>query len=612
SSSGNNSGGGTSTVPGLEGEDPNFTPSISYHPAAPATGAALKDRYNGNFTIKFNDKDRSGRGLVNRFYLLAQGDADGYHSNPSKGYFYEDFNAGLSKKVWTTAQGNWRIQGKQLKQTDGNNSNTNVYAALKQNNKDVYLYQWNARFDGNGNSQRLGMHFFCSDPSKSNRGNSYFVWIRNASSGDYVEIYKTVNNSFERKSRKAITIESGKVYNFKTIYNPTKGRIEVYINNRYTLAWIDRFPLQTGKGIALRTGNTMASFDDVQVFLRRSGSAVKVKVGRSGNDDLASNGPFLVHSLVIDKNIRWSKIGRSVSVAGKGSAPVVSNNDSEPDPDPPISSTPVQNDDFRFSFSSGSGQHFYLVSDFQKNRWTANEELGFFIDQFSNRKANTGWRFGQGSWRVSEGLIEQADAASGNTNAYIPLKQDNDEVYLYHWRSKLTSPGENKRFGLHFFASKGNSSNRGNSYFVWFRNNEAKQDKVEIYRVDNDAFALKESQFVSMNPNVWYDCKLLYIPATGRMEVYLNNQRVLNWRDPAGPIRDGKFISLRTGNSQVQFSDLRVYKQSASKEVLVTIGGNNDMIRTKSVGDAPAGRILHLSLAGDKWSEVKEELFRVE
>jgi alkylhydroperoxidase family enzyme len=40
------------------------------------------------------------------------------------------------------------------------------------------------------------MHFFCSDPTLPNRGNSYFVYLREET--DKVQIYKVTNDVFSK------------------------------------------------------------------------------------------------------------------------------------------------------------------------------------------------------------------------------------------------------------------------------------------------------------------------------------------------------------------------------------------------------------------------------
>jgi N-acetyl-anhydromuramyl-L-alanine amidase AmpD len=590
----------------------SFDPGLNYASTAPETSPQLADRYQSSFRINFNDRDRSGRGLVARFYNVAFATDKGYQSNGENGFFYADFDRGLGNNVWTKKTGSWTVENGLLKQADQAPGNTNLYASLKQDGNNVYVYHWKARMSGNGGNLRHGMHFMVSDPNQSQRGNSYFIWIRDGRAGDFVEIYKTFQNKFDRKNQKQVSLQTGKVYDFKAIYNPQKGRIEVYLNNRFTVSWVDPYPLRSGEAISLRSGNCVVEYDDIIVYKRRNSSSAQVTVGSRRNSDLPAEGGFLVSSLVVDRNIRWSKVGQANSIVGNSGAapsdPVVT--------DPPVDESGTMlsfKKDFTYSLSPpANSRPFYLVADYDGQAWGANDQLGFFLDEFSGNRLNGRWEVVKGNWQFQDGLLEQSDQNEGNGNIFAELRQTRDEVYLYHWRAKLISRGDNQRFGLHFFASDGKRDNRGDSYFVWFRNYNGKQDKVEMYRVDNDVFEQKAVELVSLNPNTWYDCKVLFNPANGLIQVFLNNQLVMGWTDPA-PHRAGIHFSFRSGNSHMQFSDMRVYKQSAQSSPAITVGNSNKMIRFKSQGEQPAARIFSLSLSPDnRWSEVKMEPIKIE
>ncbi|MEM6263960.1 MAG: hypothetical protein AAGI38_15715, partial [Bacteroidota bacterium] len=71
----------------------------------------------------------------------------------------------------------------------------------------------------------------------------------------------------------------------------------------------------------------------------------------------------------------------------------------------------------------------------------------------------------------------------------------------------------------HFFADDPKQTNRGNSYFIWFRNNTGSPDKVEIYRSVNNNLQLKTSAPIDITADEWYDCKVRYEPLTGRIDV---------------------------------------------------------------------------------------------
>ena len=501
-------------------DNASFDAGLIFSRNAPSTQALLAGQYESSFTLKFEDKDRSGRGIANQFYSVSQISPNGFQANPEAGFFYDDFSKGLSS-IWKSAAGNWQAANGLLSQTNASIGNSNLHTPLNQKEGISYLYHWKAKMSGGSDNRRHGIHFFASDPAQTNRGNSYFVWIRDARSGDYVEIYKTVNDKFDRKVRKQIDIETDKVYDYKTIYNPTKGRIEVYINNEFTASWVDRYPLTRGEAISLRTGNCTVVFDDIVVYQSR-GKNARITVGQGKESMLSREGEFAVQSLIIDRSINWSKVSRATSSVGaQGSSPVTT----PPQDESGSTKTGLQDrytDDFQVTFEvPDGGEGYYMVADYDGQRWGANTELGFALDEFPGAGFQEDWGLGDGEWEIRNGSLRQRSGTIGNTNAYLPLNQVAGKKYLYHWRAKIISEGDNRRFGLHFFCSKGNSSQRGDSYMVWFRYHENKADKVEMYRFDNDSNPdILESAIVKLRRNQWHDCRVLYDPATGQTSVF--------------------------------------------------------------------------------------------
>lgn len=612
--SGNNSNTTTNPPPPEVVDDGTFEPNINYHVSTPETEPDLKKNYTSSFTLKFDDKDRSGRGLVNRFYNIAYQTSSGYHSNTDIGFFYDDFNGGFDTH-WKTVAGNWQVSNGRLTQTNVSLGNTNLYADLKQDNKDTYVFHWKAKMTGASDNKRHGIHFFCSKPENPDRGNSYFVWIRDTDDKDYIEIYKTVNDQFDRKLQKEISMKTSQVYDYKVIYNPVKGRIEVYMDNDYVGAWVDRYPLFAGKAISLRSANCLVTYDDLIVYKQRDKS-VSVKVGNTASSDLPAQSNFKVHSLVVDRNIRWSRVGTGTSQTGSGgsntsSPPPSTNTNTNDESGTSTGNSNAVTGDFSFApKTTAGGQTFYLPSDFDGRTWGANQSLGFLLDEFTGSSLNRDWRRISGSWTLVSGALKQTDEAATNANIFIPLRQENNAVYLYHWRTKLETVGDNKRFGLHFFCSDATQTNRGDSYFIWFRNNDNQQDKVEIYRVDENSFpSYKESAFTTFRAGEWLDCKVMYNPVTGKIDVWLNNRQVLSWQDDNRPHSSGNAISFRAGNAEVLFDDLKVYQITPGRSIRVTVGDSpSDMLRFKSSGNQPAGRIHILNIgSNNRWDDESTE-----
>ena len=81
-----------------------------------------------------------------------------------------------------------------------------------------------------------------------------------------------------------------------------------------------------------------------------------------------------------------------------------------------------------------------------------------------------------------------------------------------------------------------------------------------------------------MNGN---DVKLHYDAVYGDIEIYLNNELVLKWKDPGVPLKSGSYISFRTGSSLALFDDLRVYKLYEGRTPISVGNASSDLIGTK-------------------------------
>ncbi|HRD40890.1 MAG TPA: hypothetical protein PLC65_19840, partial [Bacteroidia bacterium] len=138
---------------------------------------------------------------------------------------------------------------------------------------------------------------------------------------------------------------------------------------------------------------------------------------------------------------------------------------------------------------SGVEKGYYQVIDFNGTEWRANYTRGFFADNFDNA-IHPEWTQKTGTWGISNNALEQSDetsTAAGNTNIYASLTQNLSNRYLYHFLAKIEGTGTNRRAGLHFFCDNADSTNRNNSYFVWFRLDD---QKIQIYKVVNNNFGL--------------------------------------------------------------------------------------------------------------------------
>ncbi|MGL4597907.1 MAG: T9SS type A sorting domain-containing protein, partial [Bacteroidia bacterium] len=219
---------------------------------------------------------------------------------------------------------------------------------------------------------------------------------------------------------------------------------------------------------------------------------------------------------------------------------------------------------------TGIEKSFYQVADYNATEWRSNNTRGFFNDDFNQATIHPDWTPQVGIWSVNgNGKLEQSDETPGNTNIYAPLTQNLSNRYVYHWQGKISGTGNNRRAGFHFFCDNPTLTNRGNSYFVWFRLDQA---VIEIYKVVNDVFTLQSSSPYTFVNNQWYDYKVSYDRISGVVEVYVNDVFSASWTD-SQPYSNGTHISFRNGNSNWQVDDFRVYRSRFSNaQTVINIG----------------------------------------
>lgn len=255
---------------------------------------------------------------------------------------------------------------------------------------------------------------------------------------------------------------------------------------------------------------------------------------------------------------------------------------------------------------SGIAKSYYSVSDFNGTEWRANSGNGFFNDNF-DAVVHPDWTNGSGAWSINSGSLEQTDQANSNTNLYAALTQNLSNQYLYHFRGKIDGTGTNRRAGFHFFCDDASQTNRGNSYFVWFR---VDQSVCEFYKVTSNVFSLMNSVPMTVNAGQWYDYKIVYDRTTGKMDVYQDNDLAGSWTDPS-PLSNGNAVSFRSGNCDFMADDLEVFR-SRYPAVTVSVGpaGSNDVRYQDPDPSTPSCRISSITkdMAGNLSPVVSESV----
>ncbi len=255
-----------------------------------------------DFSATFMDADNDN--LAEKFYLTAEKNPAENDWHSTQNFVFETFED--NDNEWFPVSGTFTIQSNQYVFSDSTNQNSNTYISFSQDSTEIYVYEWDLIFLSNENNQRAGIHFFCDDPNLSNRGNSYFVYLRE--SDNAVQILSVDNNIFNEEVNVPFSINTNQNYNCKVLYNPSNGRIEVYIDNTFVTYWEDPTPLKVGQFISLRTGGCSASFDNIHTY-RSRGNSINVSTMTDmtfESENALATG--LISSLVIDSANNWSLV----------------------------------------------------------------------------------------------------------------------------------------------------------------------------------------------------------------------------------------------------------------------------------------------------------------
>jgi PKD repeat protein len=234
---------------------------------------------------------------------------------------------------------------------------------------------------------------------------------------------------------------------------------------------------------------------------------------------------------------------------------------------------------------SGVDYQFYQVIDYNGDEWRANDNRGFFSDNFDD-VIHPDWTTETGTWIISDNTLQQTDEAIYNTNIHADLNQDDADNFLYHWSGRMSGIGGDKRAGLHFMCDDPTLVNRGNSYFVWFREDD---DKIQFYKVVDDEFTLAEEADYSFSADTWYDFKVVYNKVSGEVYVWINNVLAITWIDDS-PYTEGNSVSFRSGSSVYNVNNFKVYRNRAEEE-LILVGPTGDARYQNEDSYSPAAKV---------------------
>jgi hypothetical protein len=135
-------------------------------------------------------------------------------------------------------------------------------------------------------------------------------------------------------------------------------------------------------------------------------------------------------------------------------------------------------------------------------------------------------------------------------------------------------------------------------------------DKIQIYKVVNDTFQLKQDVFYDFNPATFYDFKVTFDKLTGDIDVFVNDEFKASWQDLSPHTTNGGYVSFRSGNAVYTVNNLKVYHNRTNSELITVGNGSNDDIRYEG---SPAGKIKSIVIDNAKnVSIIGEELVNVD
>ncbi|MBL7897993.1 MAG: T9SS type A sorting domain-containing protein, partial [Crocinitomicaceae bacterium] len=232
-----------------------------------------------DFNADFADADDIG--IQENFYCVSDFDGSEWRSNNDFGFFRDEFSGSIIHPEWTSQSGTWTLNSGQLLHNDESINNSNIHASLMQDDLHAYLYHWQGQINGTGTNRRAGLHFFCSDPTLDQRGDSYMVFWR--ADQNKCQIYKSTANSIVLMTDDDILIDPNVTYDFKIYFDPSTGVIKAFLDDVLVSEWTDPSPFSAGNSISPRTGNALGTYDNLTVYKSRI-SSEPVSVGSSADE----------------------------------------------------------------------------------------------------------------------------------------------------------------------------------------------------------------------------------------------------------------------------------------------------------------------------------------
>ena len=293
---------GATVAPGF-----NATYSCVQDNTPPTTAISLANNWEtGDFNVTYTDNDDNQ--LAKSFHLISDYDGSQWSANTANGFMVDSFD--VMQPSWNTVAGSWSIVGSQMYQADEVENNTNIYTDLWQDNQYTYLYHWTGQIQGTGTNRRAGIHFWCSDATQTQRGDSYMVYWR--ADQDKCQIYKSTGNTINIQTDDNVVVDPNVTYDFKIMFNPQTGNIKAYLDDVLVSEWTDATPFSSGNHLSLRTGNCIGTYDNFRVYRSRTNyelitASMPIDMVRYQNQN-PSTPSAKIQSIVVDEANNWSTV----------------------------------------------------------------------------------------------------------------------------------------------------------------------------------------------------------------------------------------------------------------------------------------------------------------
>lgn len=268
---------------------------------------AIPTYQTANYTVHFTDSD-IGAGVAKQYARVSDKVTaiDDWHGNTDYGYLDESFD--LEATAWSEVTGDWNQANQSYEMTDITQTNSNAAIPVMQDSLHEYLYHWKQTITSAGVNQRAGAHFFSDNTSLPNRGNSYFVYLREGT--NVAQIYEVINDIWTLQAEDTVVVAENITYDLKVSYDPEGGSIQVYVDNAFVVEWIDPNPLKTANGFSLRSGGCGVRYDEVSIYQSRY-NQLDLSIGvdsmiryQSDNGATAAK----VATLLVDYLGNWSSV----------------------------------------------------------------------------------------------------------------------------------------------------------------------------------------------------------------------------------------------------------------------------------------------------------------